>query len=224
MEITITKQQYMERVEHNTITFHTQLSENRFDPSEYHLATNLKREVSIPTLLMNVHDIYAAAIIGALAIPSMSGTDAILLEDGVFKHVELKTSYINISSIWKTVNNVLHTGTQNIRNKKRSVMSQFRATFTISKNTSKETMLDTYFICIDGSTGSPICAHKLEADSISNLLSSKTSGKKSISLWSFIRHGKEVSTCVDKIGYKNWYAQTVDNVPLLEFGETFSGS
>lgn len=207
MQFNISKEEYIERVNHNIDVYKTQALNGSFDPSEYHLATHKKKELAIPILLQNMHDIYASAILGALAVPSVSGTDAIFMEDGVLKNIELKTSYINTSSMTKK-NNKLYIGT----NRKVLVTAHLRATFTISKNVQLQNVIDTYFMCIDGTTGNIISAHMMDSNTTHDFLVKQNCTKRAISLHHFIKYGKEIQLPIPTTGFQHWYESTLKEV------------
>lgn len=215
--------EYLQRVNHNTNEFKRQYNRNSFDPSEFHLATSKKKELSIPMLLHNAHDIYASAMLGALAIPSFSGIDAVFLENDTLKHVELKTSYATYSSMWKTPDGQIYTGKQNLRGKKRAITSHFRATFTISKNVQLNNVMDTYLICVDGMNNDIICAYMLDKVTVTKLLSSQKCTKRSIPLTTFMSHGTEIKTTIPSLGYDSWYNKVLEDIPTLKYGEIFNG-
>jgi hypothetical protein len=229
MQVNLTQEEFDRRVAENTETFMRQKQDNSFDVSKYHLATHLKGELSIPILIANIHDIYASIIVGALASPDRHGCDAILMDNHIITHVELKTSYLSQNSVWKNEKNKIYTGTSNNKNRMRAIESYLKAEYKLKMDNLEEKIMDTYLICIDGTSSDIICVYKIGKDNILSLLNYNNGIKhhgntyrKSVQLYHFKKYGSLVKTSIPQVGIDEWKSMMLPNIPTLNKGEHLS--
>lgn len=231
MLIDIPQEEFDRRVVENYNTFLAQKQQGSFDITKYHLATHEMGELSIPILIANIHDIYASIIVGALASPHRNGCDAIIMDKGKVKQVELKTSYISRSSIWKSPRGTIYTGTENSRNKMKPIESYLKAEYKIYKKDLESKYIDTYLICMDGSNGDLICVYKIVQDKIKEAITYKNGiihhgdmYRKSVSLSQFKKVGSLVNTKIPQVGIDEWKKRIHNDIPTLKSGERLNGN
>jgi len=229
MNVSMSQEEFDSRVNENTETFKCQHLNNSFDISKYHLASHKKGELSIPILMVNIHDIYASIMVGSLASPNRHGCDAIIMNNNEQSVIELKTSYLSKTSTWKAPNGKVYTGTGNVDNKRRSISSHFKADYLLKMDNLEDKIIDTYLVCMDADNGNLICSYTLDRHCISQFLDYKKGSqnngiyRKSITLNQFMNAGQIANTKIDQVGYIDWLESIAPDVPTLNRGEMLSG-
>lgn len=215
----ITEQEYLRRVAENTAELLAQTKAGSFDITKFHGFDFVKGVLQPVKLLKKTHDIFAAVIIGALPyLDEHTGADGVILEDGVFHDIELKTCYSHLSPLhaFRTDQGTVYftkdvgswTGDWVDRNKTCIAKSKFSASFDIKHNLhTKERK--TFLICIDGTTGEIICVYAMEGKRVLEYL--KTSND--IKLGSFMSSGVEITNVA--LPVTGWDAWIDRHKPLL---------
>lgn len=203
-------QTYLRKQKENTEELRKQEASESFDITKFHGYDYDRGVLPAVKLLKKVHDIFAAVRFGFLPyLGEHTGADAVMLENGIFIDVELKTCYSHISAatafvtlagtIYFTKDVSLWTDWVD-ENATSIAASQFKATFEIKRNLQSKNR-KTFLICIDGNTGEYICVYSMEGNLVLEFL--KTSGD--IKLGSFISKGKEVTDfLLPVVGWQNW--------------------
>lgn len=223
IELTLTQEEYNRRVSENTEAFISQFTNNRFEVSSYHLSTNVKGELSVPVLIKNQHDIFAAAILGVLAIPNLTGADAIRMVNGVPTFLELKTSYIHRSNVWKNENGTLYVGNYNNKNQRQCAESSLSASYHIVNNLEGKD-IHTVFIALDATTNELIGAYEMSGSKVVEYLTTnkntgvaKITRNRSIKMSTFRKYGSGTATVVPYIGWDKWKEDVGKTAPLVKF-------
>lgn len=206
----LTQSEFDRRVQENTETYKVQYANSAFDVTKYHLAHKEKGKTSIPMLLKHIHDVYGAVMTGCLPTLTGKGFDAIHMEDGISRPIELKTSYVTSEHLWSN-NGVLYASSSRERSGKK-VETQLRAEYHLYSGADSK-MIDTTLICMDSLSGELICAYSLPAHAIYTKLAINNTIRKTISLKHFMEHGHKTDTIISQIGFDIWYKKMVECSP-----------
>lgn len=206
----LTQEEFDRRVHENTETYKSQYANSAFDVTKYHLAHKEKGKTSIPMLLKHIHDIYGAAMTGCLPTLTGKGFDAIHMENGITRPIELKTSYVTSENLWSN-NGILYASSCRKRSGTK-VEARLRAEYHLYSGADSK-MIDTTLICMDSLSGELICAYSLPAHVIFSRLSTNNTIRKTISLKYFMDNGHKTHTIIDQIGFNNWYKKMVEISP-----------
>ena len=209
----MSKEEFQKRLAHNTKTFLKQQEKNKFTPSAYYLWDKKPREMSTLQYCRKISDIFSATIIGALPASNMYGEDAYLMKAGKIIKVELKSTYINHKSIWRTKNgNTIYVGSTNAM---LSIENYFKARYS---NNSYDPEIDDYLICCDTSgkwNTEVIGVWKIDGKTGNKLLNEHST--KQITLRKFIAHGKKLDgrhLNVPIIGWENYKKTLMQRLPI----------
>lgn len=213
--------EYIRRATENRNELALQNSTRSFDITKFHGVDYLKGELQAIKLIKKSHDIYAAIMLGFLPyLAEHNGADAVMLDNGKFIDVELKTSYTHISPklAFRTKQGTVYF-TKDVsswdddwvdKNKTCIAKSQFKASFDIKNNLHTKDR-KTFLICIDGDTGEIICVYSMEGKKVLEFLESSND----IKLGSFMSSGTEVSTVeVPVTGWDNWIDRVKDQLEV----------
>jgi hypothetical protein len=207
--------EYNRRVNHNTEELRRQSVTNSFDMMKFHGFDVTAGSVGKFLLAKKAHDILAALHLGALPfLKENSGTDAILLEKNIFIEIESKTSYTDVSKLFKTAKNTVYSTkrqylTLDIIPKENVTLlkSCFNASYDITNNIATKG-IDTYLLCADPRNDNIIDIFVIKAKVMAKYLSTRditNSGKLCIKLSKFMSLGEKVeSVIVPVIGYDVW--------------------
>lgn len=219
IKIMITQEEYIKRVNENTLEWNKQRKEKSFDITKFHGFDARAGDLNHVVLLKKVHDIYGAIVLGFLPFLSeQCGADAVKLSDNSYEHVELKTCYASVSpkTAFKTKSNTIYY-TKDVeiwdeyvdKSKTQLIESTFSAAFSI-KNNLHTKHRETYIIAIDGNNGDIIDVFYLPGSIVVDYLKSS----KDIKLGTFMKKGIQFrSETFNAIGWKNWIS---DMLPKLK--------
>ncbi len=183
----LSKEEFQKRLAHNTKTFLKQMEKNKFTPSAYYLWDKKPREMSTLQYCRKISDIFSATIIGALPASNMYGEDAYIMKAGKIIKVELKSTYINHKSLWRTKSGTVYVGNTNAM---LSIENYFKARYS---HNSYDPEIDDYLICCDTSgkwNTEVIGVWKIDGKTGHKLLNEYST--KQITLRKFIKHGEKL--------------------------------
>lgn len=222
----ISEDEYNKRVAENKIIYLQQVASNSFDFTKFHGFDALSGEVTFIRLLKKVHDIYTAVNLNMLPyLKELHGADAVKLENSVFKDVELKTCFVEISAntAFKTVNGTIYT-TKDLSqwpngvpySKVALLTSAFKASFGTTNKQPHKKDRDTYLLLIDGSNSKVIDCFMLEGSKVVKFLETS----RDIKLGSFIKYGNSTASELNNcIGWDKWIESIL---PILPTNKTLN--
>jgi len=149
------------------------------------------------------HDIYAAAVTGTLAISDKRDHDAMSMKKGKCMKVELKTSYLNTKSVWKTRQEKIYVGDRT------SLTGYLKASF--GGNPPEDDMM-VYFVCCDTSgkwDTEVIDVWQMDGEMAIDLLKES----KNLTLQKFIGFGRKKRVEVNTIGWSTYTKTLLKRLP-----------
>jgi len=220
-------QEFITKRDKNSTELKLQIKEGRFDLMKFYGFDADPGIVGRWILASKTHDILGAIYLGFLPIlNSRKGVDAMKLEDGIIKPVELKSTYTDTSKLIKTENDAIYSVTQDKvidgavkKDSTTSFKSNFNATYKIVGNLEVKG-IDTYLLIIDERTDALIDVYMMEGKIIAEYLADKKIPKSSalqIKMTIFEKLGKIVTdTIMPTLGFTSWKDSLLPCLPLVK--------
>lgn len=156
-------------------------------------------------------DVIPCAFLGALANTKRTGADGFIVkEDGSLNPIEVKTSLVDTTKLWKGANGGLYFGKGKKPTEKVHIRSNLKASYnchTTGNLESKE--MDTYLLVGDTSgrfaPNSYVDAWYMDGKPIVEYLRRSDQKSRTIKLGSFMKEGRQAETTVPLDGVYKWF-------------------
>jgi hypothetical protein len=213
---------FLKAIRHNGKVIRQQIKSGKIYDFDYYFVKVENGElVLIPPGRHNMstsrssNDFIAGALVGALPFLELHGSDGIKVDEcGEVKQVELKLCMKDPSRY-----TISESGRITVKDSVEVVgyRSDAAVHYEIVNNIEGK-RVDTYVVFCDDVTWEVISAHRMDGDTVVDLISKnqvtgedKTSKKRSITLASIMKHGKEVFLSgVDSVGVEEWEKRIYD--------------
>ena len=181
-------------------------------------------ETHFHVLMRNAHDIIPAAFLGVLASTNNNGVDAYSIdEDGKVTEIEIKTSEIDSSNIWKGREGGLYVGLQNNTDRRAAITSRMAASYTCHSDANKlsKNMRTVFMITDTNDSHTYIDAWELDGAAVMEYLHLSKNKYRSIKFGSFRKNGRRSETVVPLESFDNWKERISANVKELKLHEMY---
>jgi hypothetical protein len=218
----ITKKEFNKRVKHNEkILKHALKNKICLSDilSKLYTWQSEPGELHFSVLLRNSYDIIPSAYLGALANINNNGIDAFIMhEEDDIEGVEIKTSEINSSKIWKGKKGGLYVGIGHTENQRSTLASRLEASYSLHtyENLESKNMRTVIFISDTNNTNTYIDAWEMDGGTVVDYLKRTDSITRTIKLGSFMKCGKRADTKVKLEGFEKFKARMLKTVPTME--------
>ena len=176
-------------------------------------------ELHFSKLTRNLHDIIPCAFLGALANTDSNGEDGVVVQEcGTTYGIEVKTSEIDATNVWKGVRGGLYVGKGQGTTQRRALTSALNAAYTCHTKANTESKnMKTYLLIADTSDSlaqnSFIDAWEMDGDSIVKYLKLSEKKSRTIKLGSFMLNGQPAKTTVPLIGFDKFKEYLEESSP-----------
>lgn len=164
-------------------------------------------ELHFSKLARNLHDIIPCAFLGALAKTDASGEDGIIIQEcGAPLGIEVKTSEIDATNVWKGTRGGLCVGKGKNKTQRSAVTSVLKASYAChtKENMESKEMLTYLFIADTSnkfSANTYIDAWEMDGKEVLQYLKLSDNKNRTIKLSSFMKSGQRAETTVPLMGF-----------------------
>lgn len=215
-------EEFNTRVEHNTQVLRNALDNNQNLVSiadKLYTWDNAPGELHFSILMRNLHDIIPCAYLGALANTKRNGVDGFVVKPNEkVECLEVKTSEIASTKVWKGEKGGLNTGVGKGRYQRTALTSACAAKYVChtKSNLISKNMRTILFIADTDNlicTNSYIDAWELCGKAVMQYLQLSENKKRSIKFGSFLLRGFKAKTTVPLVGFDAFKAKLQEVAP-----------